>query len=363
MLKGLVFVSFTVIAATGALADPTQDCANLSGDAAIRACDQAIRQNPRGAESYTNRGIEYAKKGDLDHALADFNEAIELNPKYAEAYNNRGIAYRGKGDLNRALADYNKAIELNPKYAEAYNSRGIAYLGKNDLDRAIADFTESIRQKTPQLHLPYNNRGIAYRGKGDLDRALADFNEAIELDSKFAEACNNRGNAYSDQGDIDRALADYSKAVQLQPNNVTFIKNVGYARFYRGDFKDAAADLLRALELKDDIYPMLFRFLARSRSGETAVSELEANAARLKTKEWPYAVIDLYLGRRQPDATLAAAVKPDDRCEAYFYIGQWYVLKDNKAEAEAALKTALDTCPKTFIEYAAAVAEWKRLRP
>jgi Flp pilus assembly protein TadD len=294
MLKGLVFVSFTVMAATGALADPTQDCANLSGDAAIRACDQAIRQNPRGAESYTNRGIEYAKKGDLDHALADFNEAIELNPKYAEAYNNRGIAYRGKGDLNRALAD---------------------------------------------------------------------FNEAIELDSKFAEAYNNRGNAYSDNGDLDRALADYSKAVELQPNNITFTKNIGYARFYRGDFKDAAADLLRAIELKDDIYPMLFRFLARSRSGETAVSELEANAARLKTKEWPYAVIDLYLGRRQPDATLAAAVKPDDRCEAYFYVGQWYVLKDNKADAEAALKTALDTCPKTFIEYAAAVAEWKRLRP
>ena len=329
MLKGLVFVSFTVIAATGALADPTQDCANLSGDAAIRACDQAIRQNPRGAESYTNRGIEYAKKGDLDHALADFNEAIELNPKFAEAY----------------------------------NSRGIAYLGKNDLDRAIADFTESIRQKTPQLHLPYNNRGIAYRGKGDLNRALADFNEAIELDSKFAEAYNNRGNAYSDNGDLDRALADYSKAVELQPNNITFTKNIGYARFYRGDFKDAAADLLRAIELKDDIYPMLFRFLARSRSGESAVSELEANAARLKTKEWPYAVIDLYLGRRQPDATLAAAVKPDDRCEAYFYVGQWHVLKDNKADAEAALKTALDTCPKTFIEYAAAVAEWKRLRP
>ena len=294
MLKGLVFVSFTVIAATGALADPTQDCANLSGDAAIRACDQAIRQNPRGAESYTNRGIEYAKKGDLDHALADFNEAIELNPKYPEAY---------------------------------------------------------------------NNRGIAYRGNGDLDRALADFNEAIELDSKFAEVYNNRGNAYSDNGDLDRALADYSKAVELQPNNITFTKNIGYARFYRGDFKDAAADLLRAIELKDDIYPMLFRFLARSRSGETAVSELEANAARLKTKEWPYAVIDLYLGRRQPDATLAAAVKPDDRCEAYFYVGQWHVLKDNKADAEAALKTALDTCPKTFIEYAAAVAEWKRLRP
>ena len=119
---------------------------------------------------------------------------------------------------------------------------------------------------------------------------------------------------------------------------------------------------MRAVELEDDIYAMLFRFLARTRAGETAAAELEANAGRLKTKEWPYAVAELYLGKRSPAATLDAAIKPDDRCEAQFYIGQWHILKSNAAEAASALKVAVDTCPKTFVEFTAAIAELNRLK-
>ena len=95
----------------------------------------------------------------------------------------------------------------------------------------------------------------------------------------------------------------------------------------------------------------------------TGEAELEANAGRLKTKEWPYAVIELYLGKRSPTATLDAAVNPGDRCEAQFYIGQWHVLKASKAEAETALKVAVETCAKNLVEYAAAIAELKRLKP
>ena len=98
---------------------------------------------------------------------------------------------------------------------------------------------------------------------------------------------------------------------------------------------------------------MLFRYLARSRVGESAGSELEGNIGRLKTKEWPYAVTELYLGNRSPAETLAAAVRPDDRCEAQFYIGEWYLLKGDRANAKAALKAAVETCPKTFTVYRA----------
>src|SRR5262249_52741546 len=137
------------------------------------------------------------------------------------------------------------------------------------------------------------------------------------------------GHPYYDKGDLDRAIADYTNAIELNPKNVTFIKGRGYARFYKGDFSDAASDLLRAIELKDDIYPMLFRYLARTRLGEDAASELEANADCLKNKEWPYAVIELYLGKRTLAATLDAAIRPDARCEAQFYIGQWHLMRGN----------------------------------
>jgi lipoprotein NlpI len=108
---------------------------------------------------------------------------------------------------------------------------------------------------------------------------------------------------------------------------------------------------------------MLFRYLARTRGGEEAKAELEANAGRLKTKEWPYAVTELYLSKRSPAATLDAASKPDDRCEAAFYIGQWYVLNGDAPHAVTVLKTVVDTCSKSFIEYRAAVAELKRAKP
>jgi hypothetical protein len=36
----------------------------------------------------------------------------------------------------------------------------------------------------------------------------------------------------------------------------------------------------------------------------------------LKSKGWPYAVIEFYLGRRTLDSMRDAASKPDEKCEA-----------------------------------------------
>jgi lipoprotein NlpI len=107
---------------------------------------------------------------------------------------------------------------------------------------------------------------------------------------------------------------------------------------------------------------MLFRYIARTRQGEQAASELEANAARLKTKQWPFAVIEFYTGKRSPEATIAAAGNPDNLCEAHFYIGQQHLIGGDRAAAATSIKTAANTCPKTFVEFTAAQAELKRLR-
>ena len=72
-------------------------------------------------------------------------------------------------------------------------------------------------------------------------------------------------------------------------------------------------------------------------------------------------MIDFYLGHRSLDEMRAAAGKPDEKCEAAFYAGEWYLLNGKKPEAAPELQFASDTCPKTFIEYFGAVAELKRL--
>ena len=63
-------------------------------------------------ENLVNRGIEKAKNGDLDGAMADFDRAIELNPKNDAPFYNRAQAKRLKKDAAGAIADYTRAIEL-----------------------------------------------------------------------------------------------------------------------------------------------------------------------------------------------------------------------------------------------------------
>ena len=363
---------------------------------AIQDFDQAIRLDPKNGGSYIARGGAYVSKGDYDHAIQDYDQAIELTPTLAFAYAGRGDAYRSKGDPDRAIQDYDKAIQLdpiNPKNADAYVNRGRAYLSLRDFNRAFKDYDQAI-QLDPKNAYAYRNRGIAYenkgdqeraiqdydqaiqlkdsfaytlrgllyfRTKGDHDRAIQDYDKAIELDSKNATSHLKRGYAYESKGDYNRAIQDYDLAIQLDPKNAGAYKWSGFAYFYQGNFKAAAAALSRANELEEDAYSVIWRYLAREHGAENGTAELEADAARLKSTNWPYPVIELYLGRRSPADILSAASKAEERCEAQFYNGEWHLLRGNRAAAATALQAATDICSKDFVEYKGAVAELKRL--
>ena len=94
------------------------------------------------AQLILNRGSVYWKKGDYDRALTEFDEAVRLNPKHAETYYWRGLAYVSKQDYDRAIAEYTTAIKRDPKDAEFHLRRCEAYSAKRDFDRALADCNE-----------------------------------------------------------------------------------------------------------------------------------------------------------------------------------------------------------------------------
>jgi hypothetical protein len=75
----------------------------------------------------------------------------------------------------------------------------------------------------------------------------------------------------------------------------------------------------------------------------------------------PYAVIEFYQGRRSLDSTHEAATKPDEKCEAAFYAGEWQLLRGNKLDARRALQTARRHMPENVLRIQRAVAERKRL--
>jgi tetratricopeptide (TPR) repeat protein len=329
---------------------------------ALSDCDQAIRLDPAYENAYVNRGATHYNMRDYDRAIADYSQALRLDPNDAIAFNDRGNIWRSKGDEDRAIADYEAAIRLNPNYSYPYNGRANAWRAKGDIERAILDYDQAIRLN-PAYATAIVNRGAAWRIKGDSDRAIADYNAAIRLNSTDPNAFTSRGNAYNDKQDYDRAIADFSAAIRLDPNAVGAYRSRGYANFLQVRYGAAVSDLARAVEREpEQAYAAIWLYLARARAGEqSAVAELETNAARLKPAEWPYPVAELYLGRRTAADTLAAPGKPGDRCEAEFYVGEWHLLKSDAGAARAALKRAADTCPPTFIESLGAQAELRRL--
>ena len=276
-----------------------------------------------------NEGEVFAPEVAIRSCTVLIESASETRSNWAIAFYNRGNAFRARGDYDRAIADYTNAAEINPKDANPFYARGDAY------DRI-----------------------------GVFDRAIADYTKAIELNPKDGDAYYSRGTVHDRKGEDKRAMADYAKAIELDPKNADWVYTLGVAKFEKGDFQGAAANLLRSVDLTNDLYAILLRYLARARAGETsALAELQARAGRPNAKNWPYAMIEFYLGRRTPEQALAAAGNPDQYCQAQFYIGQWHLVKGNAALAAAPLQAAIATCPKDFIEFTGAVAELKRMQP
>ena len=83
---------------------------------------------------------------------------------------------------------------------------------------------------------------------------------------------------------------------------------------------------------------------------------------RTKFRLWPYAFIELYLGKRSAQDLLKAAANRSDRCLPQFYVGEWFALNGNSGEALALLNAATETSLKDSIEYGAAVGELTRLK-
>lgn len=192
-------------------------------------------------------------------------------------------------------------------------------------------------------------------------RLIVACSEVIRNDPNAAWAHLNRGIAHGAGGDTTRELADYNKAIELDPKLANAYQNRGVIAFNNGEFAKAAADFAKTVSLSGDPHAVLFLHLAKARSGDTGITELEANATKLKAGEWPYPIVDLHLGKKTPAAALTAATTREQKCEAQFHIGEFHAIANDKAAAEKPLRLAAGLCGRDTVEFGAAIAELKHL--
>jgi len=144
---------------------------------------RAVRTDPEDPNAYNDRGIDAAREGRYETALALFTRAFQRDPGFAAAYHNRGLVSVAIGLLGQGVSDFGKVVEIKPQSTEGYRKRGSLSFAMKQYDQAISDFTKIIeldpaRQKRIQA---FFRRSLAYYAKGQYDQAWMDVHKIQNL--------------------------------------------------------------------------------------------------------------------------------------------------------------------------------------
>jgi predicted Zn-dependent protease len=147
----------------------------------IAKATERIRQSPRSAALYLERGELYREHGEHERALADYAAALELDPSLDAVHLARGRFYLDTRQPRRALIDIDRFMAAHPGRADAYALRARAHAGLSHGDQALADYDRAITGGiTPDLVLE-RARLTRHLHPADPDRALAGLDQGLAL--------------------------------------------------------------------------------------------------------------------------------------------------------------------------------------
>ena len=199
------------------------------------------------ANNLNKEGIEYANKGDLDHAILLFKKALDTSAS-GNSYYLLGLALQMKGRLKEAKQNYLDAVELSPNFSMAHNNLGALYLNENNFKKAIFHFKASIASD-PQNANAHNNLGNAYKNIGEIDKAIDCYNKALSLSPGIPETINNLGLVYFEKGEIAKAAEYLEKAIKVDPGYAPAYFHLAITLNKLGDSNRAATTLESYLHL------------------------------------------------------------------------------------------------------------------
>jgi clan AA aspartic protease (TIGR02281 family) len=100
---------------------------------------------------YEQAGIEWAKRGRHDLAVAWLSEAIMLDPTDSQAYYDRGNSWFLLADYGKAINDYSAEIRIAGDHARSYYQRGLAYEKLGQPEKALVDFQRRLGEAPADL--------------------------------------------------------------------------------------------------------------------------------------------------------------------------------------------------------------------
>ena len=257
---------------------------------------------------HLGQGNDDLNKKFLTDAVKVLDRVEEIAPDYVYTYVDRSRALAVLGNTARAMRDLDKAVELEPDVEWHY------------LDRVV-------------LNLKYF---------GWLDKAVEDLKtlESINPDNLFAHIYS--AGVYDDMGDYDTALSYYERVMAARPDYAYSYEGAGKIYYIKGNFPKAEYCFLKAYEL---IYPyegyILMAALAMKNQGDNFRAK-EILQDQLKTLDRESLMYEVFRYAKEGGSDffltgeIAKETDADARNNAWFYLGELYLLQDSPRSAQAA---------------------------
>jgi tetratricopeptide (TPR) repeat protein len=145
---------------------------------ALEDCRIALEMKPDYATIYQTRALIYLDLQRYKEALADADSFLKYS-KEANAFYIRGSAYARLGENERALPDFNNAILLDSNHHKVYNIRAAVLMNySKNYSQALHDLNKAILLSADASY--YLNRSICYYHLNDLEKAKADARIAMD---------------------------------------------------------------------------------------------------------------------------------------------------------------------------------------
>jgi lipoprotein NlpI len=265
--------------------------------------------------AYVFRGKAQAQRGEIKAAIVDFSEALKVDPQATDALYNRGAAYALMGQSNYALADFAHLLDLAPNDPDTLFYRAWIYVNQGKIEAAVSDLSGVLGQRPDDGVSRLQRAGLLIMLQRNED-AIADLDQILKKNPDALDALFSRGRAELLKGDTAAAEKDFAAAMQDRNSNP---------------------------------YAALRLYITRARNGSADPAPLAQAAKAFPVDQWPLPVVAFYQGNLSEEDLLAATRVSDPataarlKAEAEYYLGQWALLKDDRAGAKRHFQAALDS--------------------
>ena len=163
-----------------------------------------------------------ARNRDWKDNLTLFSQGVKAEPGSARVHRDLGEEYASRGQIEAASAEFQAALRIYPDYAEAAEGYGLAesrlvheQVGQKWLETAV-----SLSKKGTSDHDVMEVNLATHLFKfGQPDEALSILNREIQEQPGYGLAWSHRALIWQQRGDLAAARTDAETALRLDPGN------------------------------------------------------------------------------------------------------------------------------------------------